>query len=72
MTSKVHLALFLLFACTVTVSAVEDNFQGENDEKFSQQNGPSYCWFARDVTAAMLVFKNKSTSLLWELNSIFM
>ena len=32
----------------------------------------SYCWFARDVTAAMLVVKNKSTSLLWELNSIFM
>ena len=30
-----------------------------------------YCWFARDVTAAMLVVKNKSISLLWELNSIF-
>ena len=44
MTSKVHLALFLLFACTVTVSAVEDNFQGENGEKFSQQNGPSYTY----------------------------
>jgi len=29
-------------------------------------------WFARDVTAAMLVVKNKSISLLWELNSIFM
>ena len=29
-----------------------------------------YCWFARDVTAAMLVVKNKSISLLWELNSI--
>ena len=41
MTSKVHLALFLLFACTVTVSAAEDNFQGENGEKFCQ-NGPSY------------------------------
>ena len=25
-------------------SAVEDNFQGENDEKFSQQNGPSYTY----------------------------
>ena len=34
----------LLFACTVTVSAVEDNFQGENGEKFSQQNGPSYTY----------------------------
>ena len=31
-----------------------------------------YCWFARDVTAAMLVVKNKSISLLYELNSIFM
>ena len=30
-----------------------------------------YCWFARDVTAAMVVVKNKSISLLWELNSIF-
>ena len=44
MTSKVHLALFLLFTCTVTVSAVEDNFQGENGEKFRQQNGPSYTY----------------------------
>ena len=42
MTSKVHLALFLLFACILTVSAVEDNFRGENGEKFSQQNSPSY------------------------------
>ena len=30
------------------------------------------CWLVRDVTAAMLVVKNKSISLLWELNSIFM
>ena len=30
-----------------------------------------YCWIARDVTSAMLVAKNKSISLLWELNSIF-
>ena len=30
------------------------------------------CWFARGVTAAMLVVKNKNISLLWELNSIFM
>ena len=44
MTSKVHLALFLHFACTVTVFEVEDNFQGENDEKFSKQNGPSYTY----------------------------
>ena len=38
MTSKVYLALFLLVACTVTVSAVEDNFPAENGEKFSPQN----------------------------------
>ena len=31
-----------------------------------------YFWFAHDVTAAMLVVKNKSIFLLWELNSIFM
>ena len=31
-----------------------------------------FCWFVRDVTAAMLVIKNKSISLLWDLNSIFM
>ena len=30
------------------------------------------CCFARDDTAAMLAVKNKSISLLWELNSIFM
>ena len=30
------------------------------------------CWFALDVTAAMLVIKNKSISLRWELNAIFM
>ena len=29
------------------------------------------CWFTRDVTPAMLVVKNNSISLLWELNSIF-
>ena len=31
-------------------------------------------WFmiARDVTAAMLVIKNKNVSLLWELNTTFM
>ena len=31
-----------------------------------------YCGFARDVTVAKLVAKNKSISLLWEINSIFM
>ena len=31
-----------------------------------------YCWFARDVTTAMLVVKNESISVLWELNYIFM
>ena len=44
MASKVHLALFLFFACTVTVSAVKDIFQGENGEKFSTQNGPSHTY----------------------------
>ena len=31
-----------------------------------------YCWFACDVTAAMLMVKNKSISLVWEQNSLFM
>ena len=44
MTLNVHLALFLLLTCCVTVSAVEDNFQGKNGEKFSQQNGPLYTY----------------------------
>ena len=30
-----------------------------------------YCWFALDVLAAVLVVKNKTISILWELNSIF-
>ena len=32
----------------------------------------AYCWFASDVTTAMLVVKNKSVSLRWEMNSILM
>ena len=32
----------------------------------------TYCWFASDVTTAMLVVKNKSISLRWEMNSILM
>ena len=31
-----------------------------------------YCRFASDVTAAMLVVKNKRVSLRWEMNSILM
>ena len=34
--------------------------------------GCRYCWIARDVMAAMLVVKNNSLSLRWELNFIFM
>ena len=41
MNSKVHLRFFLLFACCVTVYAVEDNFSDENGQEFSQ-NGLSY------------------------------
>ena len=32
----------------------------------------TYYWFARDVTAAMLVAKKKSISFLWKLDSILM
>ena len=38
----------------------------------ASSQSPYYCWFARDVKAAMLDEKNKSISFLWELNSIFM
>ena len=41
-----------------------------NEQSLHSSHLPN-CWFARDVTAAMLVVKNKSISLLWELNSIF-
>ena len=34
--------------------------------------GYVYCWFARDVMVAMLLVKNKTISILWEINSIFM
>ena len=40
----------LCLHCTVTGSAVEDNFQGENGEKFSQQNGPSYQYLRVQVS----------------------
>ena len=39
---------------------------------FSSPFSFPYCWFVRDVTAATLVVKNKSISLLWKLNTIFM
>ena len=45
---------------------------GKANGKSSKFTIKNNCWFARDVTAAMLVVKNKSISLLWELNSIFM
>ena len=47
-------------------------FRHETDNVFKLIHFLFYCWYARDVTAAMLVVKNKSIFLLWELNSIFM
>ena len=32
---------------------------------------PLYFWFAGDVTAAMLVIKKKTISVLWKVTSIF-
>ena len=46
------------------------SFLGET--KSGEGHGNIYRWFVRDVTVAMLAVKNKSISLLWELNSIFM
>ena len=42
-------------------------FTAESNSKCSVQWN---CWFARDVRAAMLVVKNKSISLHWQLKSI--
>ena len=42
------------------------------DSQCGRPHNLRYCWFVHDVTAAMLVVKNKRISLLWELNSIFM
>ena len=39
--------------------------------QFREIANSQYCWFALDVAAAMLVVKNKSISLLWEPDSIF-
>ena len=47
------------------------NLPRQNGRRVTKAN-MGYCWFAHDVTAAMLVVKKKSISLLWELNSIFM
>ena len=50
-------------------------FTRERFQTDSNGSGPkmgSDCWFASDVTAAMLVVKNKRVSLRWEMNSILM
>ena len=65
LTSGVHSIIFALF--------LRFNLSSSYDEvSVTETFLLTYCWFARDVTAAMLVVKNKSISLLWELNSIFM
>ena len=50
--------------------------QSRADQLFADAEQPhliiAYCWFANDVTAAMLVVKNKRVSLRWEMNSILM
>ena len=51
------------------------NFPGRKGGGFSYANFiklPVNCLFAHDVTVTMMVDKNKSISLLWVLNSIFM
>ena len=49
-------------SCVAQISEVESRKSDRHSH---------YCWFARDVTAAMLVVKDKSISLFWELNLIF-
>ena len=58
--------------CTLTPHSSEQlglEFESTLNGFWSFQN--PYCWFAGDVTAAMLVVKNKNNSLLWELNYFF-
>ena len=58
--------------CTLTPHSSEQlglEFESTLNGFCSFQN--PYCWFAGDVTAAMLVVKNKNNSLLWELNYFF-
>ena len=65
-----QVALFSRFAF---LAARQDGYRLASDDRVVTATGYlANCWFARDVTAAMLVVKNKSISLLWELNSIFM
>ena len=65
-----QVALFSRFAF---LAARQDGYRLASDDRVVTSTGYlANCWFARDVTAAMLVVKNKSISLLWELNSIFM
>ena len=58
--------LLVIYFFTVCVSSM-----GVSDLLYCRPPFILYSWFARDVTAAMLVVKNKSISHLWELNSIF-
>ena len=62
-----HWTVSNLFFCAVFIA-----WQWKRRIKHLHSDKVNYCWFARDVTAAMLVVKNKSISLLWELNSTFM
>ena len=55
--------------CTLTPHSSEQlgiEFESTLNGFCSFQN--PYCWFAGEVTAAILVVKNKSNFLLWELN----
>ena len=61
------------FTRTAQTSLIQTLEAGGGGEEGGGHRKFPYCWFARDVTAAMLVVKNESISLLWELKvSIFM
>ena len=55
------MSAFVRIAQTSLIQTLEAGGGGGGHREFP------YCWFARDVTAAMLVVKNKSISRLWEL-----
>ena len=63
--------------CTEFLRGYSKQMLNENDQSYSR--GPDHlaycplnCLIARDVMVAMLVAKNNSLSLRWELNFIFM
>ena len=73
---KFKLMLSFHFVDHRKLLATKSFFEEFNDVFFTAESNSKCpvqlnCWFARDVTAAILVVKKKSVSLHWGLKSIF-